>query len=137
VALRARGDGLRIFPGYVGDGPVLAAPWVPDVSLAGETGKVLPEFLWAALDCPGAFANWPPEESIVLLGELCAQIDGSVSAGKWCVVVAWPLGTEGRKRLAGTAVMSGSGETVAVAKATWIEVPRDIATNADALARES
>jgi hypothetical protein len=53
------------------------------------------------------------------------------------VVVAWPLGTEGRKRLAGTAVMSGSGETVAVAKATWIEVPRDIATNADALARES
>jgi hypothetical protein len=96
---RPRGDGLRIFPGPVDEGQILAAPWVPDDSLAGDAGKIRNEFLWAALDCAGAFANWPPEHSVVLLGELCAEISGSVSSGESCVVLAWPLGTQGRKRL--------------------------------------
>lgn len=121
---RARGDGLRIFPGTVGESPVLAAPWVPDDSLAGADGKVLPEFLWAALDCAGAFANWPPEDKAVLLGEFCARISGSVTPGEECIVIAWPLGTDGRKRFAGTAVFRPLRELIAIARATWIEIPR-------------
>ena len=129
---RPKGDGLRIFPGTFGDGPVLAAPWVPDDSLAGSDGNVLPEFLWAALDCAGAFANWPPEDKAVLLGELCTRMHGVVSPGQSCVVVAWPIAIEGRKRLSGTAVLSPSGKTVALARATWIEVPRDGVASAQA-----
>ena len=129
---RAQGDGLRIFPGILGNGPVLASPWVPDQSLAGSDGNVLPEFLWAALDCAGAFANWPPDDKAVLLGELCTRIFGAVSPGQSCVVVAWPIAIEGRKRLSGTAVLSPSGKTMALARATWIEVPRDVVARTQA-----
>lgn len=121
---RAKGDGLRIFPGTIGDGPVLSAPWVPDDSLAGSDGTVLPEFVWAALDCAGAFANWPPEDKAVLLGELCTRICGVVSPGQPCIVAAWPLGVDGRKRFSGSALFSSSRELIAIARATWIEVPR-------------
>jgi len=107
---------------------VLAAPWVPHESLADASGRVPPEFLWAALDCAGGFAIMPPEDQLILLGELCARLDGDVKVGERCVVVAWPLGVEGRKRLAGTAILSASGVPVAMARATWIEVRRADAT---------
>ena len=120
---RAEGDGLRIFPGPLADETLLAAPWVPHESLADDSKRVLPEFLWAALDCAGAFAVLPPDDGLILLGELCARLDGSVEVGERCVVVAWPLGVDGRKRFAGTAILSASGAAVAVARATWIELP--------------
>jgi hypothetical protein len=53
---RTEGDGLRIFSGPVNGSDVMAAPWFPDPSLAGETGRVRTEFLWAALDCPAGWA---------------------------------------------------------------------------------
>ena len=56
---RAEGDGLRIFPGRTADDAVFAAPWVPHASLDDGSGQVAPEFLWAALDCAGAFAVMP------------------------------------------------------------------------------
>ena len=55
--LRCEGDGLRIFPGPTADEGVLAAPWVPHASLDDGAGRVATEFLWAALDCAGAFAK--------------------------------------------------------------------------------
>jgi hypothetical protein len=53
---RTEGDGLRIFSGPVIGSEVMAAPWLPDASLAGKTGRVRTEFLWAALDCPAGWA---------------------------------------------------------------------------------
>lgn len=120
---RAEGDGLRIFPGRTADDAVLAAPWVPHASLDGGAGRVAPEFLWAALDCAGAFAVMPLNFEPILLGELCARLDGDVAIGEHCVVVAWAIGVEGRKRFAGTAIYSAAGEAIAVARATWIEIP--------------
>jgi hypothetical protein len=35
--------------------------------------------------------------------------------------VGWPLGEDGRKRYAGTALSTGDGELLAKARATWIE----------------
>lgn len=118
---RLVGDGLRIFPGATVDGAVLAAPWIPHVSLADDAGQVRPEFVWAALDCAGAFAVMPPS-GLILLGELHARLDSAVKVGEPCVVAAWPLGVEGRKHFAGTAVFS-SERLAAMARATWIEVP--------------
>src|SRR5690606_14243812 len=119
---RSRGDGLRIFPGALKEGALFAAPWIPGPSIADADGGIAPEFLWAALDCAGAFAVGIPEGKLVLLGEICARVDGSVRAGEKCVVTAWARGSEGRTRCAGTAVFSEGGALIAVAGSTWIDV---------------
>jgi hypothetical protein len=120
---RRVGDGLRIFPGALDADGVVAAPWIPDRSLANEAEVVAREFLWAALDCSSGFAVLPiPEGKTIVLGELSARIDGDVAPDEKCVVVGWPLRIEGRKRLAAAAVLNESGKLVAVGRATWIGV---------------
>jgi len=120
---RGPGDGLRIFPGPLDPAGPVAAPWIPDASLADGRVEVRPEFLWAALDCPGAFALDIPEGAPVLLGELSAVIRGTVAAGERCIVLGWNLGRDGRKHFAGTALYAESGECRAFARATWFEMP--------------
>jgi hypothetical protein len=118
---RAQGDGLRIFAGALPGGRMVAAPWVPDGSLADEHGLVRPEFLWAALDCPGYFAVSGADLSVALLGRMTAAISQRVRPGAQNIVLGWEIGREGRKRVAGTAVYTASGILCAKAKATWIE----------------
>jgi hypothetical protein len=121
---RRAGDGLRIFPGSLEADGRVAAPWIPDRSLANGSFTVGREFLWAALDCTSGFAVSPiPEGKAIVLGELSARIDGDVVPDDKCVVVGWPLRIEGRKRLSAAAVLKDSGELLAVGHATWIEVP--------------
>jgi hypothetical protein len=129
---RKPGDGLRIFAGPLpalprGTGEArdvdnaVAAPWVVDESLGTPTPT---DFLWAALDCPSGFALWSPlEGTTVVLGQLTGSIRGEVKPGDRCVAMGWPLQVEGRKRFAGSAVFSETGELIAVARAVWIEVP--------------
>jgi len=119
---RAEGDGLRIFAGPVEGRDVVAAPWVPHTSLAGEVGTVREEFLWAALDCPGGPPLLPRPHGgrVVVLGRLAAKVAGVVSPGERCVVVAWRLGREGRKLYSGSALFSQDSELRAVARATWL-----------------
>jgi hypothetical protein len=122
---RAEGDGLRIFTGPVVGRELVAAPWTPDESLTSADGVVGQEFLWAALDCPGAFANGFPEIAMVL-GRLSAEVVRPVRPGEPCVVVGWSEGSEGRKHFAGTAIFGDDGQLVAFARATWISlVPTD------------
>jgi hypothetical protein len=123
---RAPHDGLRIFPGPLKDSSTIAAPWIPDASLADDSGRLRSEFLWASLDCAGAFVHFPlPEGLAIVLGELTAAIEGDVRPGERCIVMAWPLGVDGRKRYSGTAVYAPDNRLVALARATWIEVPSD------------
>jgi hypothetical protein len=115
---RPEGDGLRIFAGPVaGRAPLVAAPWTPSATSVGR------EFVWAALDCPGAFAVGYPDRGATLLGRLAAQIDSVPTPGDRCIVAAWPLGEDGRKLYAATAVFSEAGDALAWARATWI-IPR-------------
>jgi hypothetical protein len=124
---RARGDGLRIFPGPMSGSapPLLGAPWVADDSLDGGDGKVRPEFMWAALDCPGGWLAIAPHGRIVLLGELAAHIDRRVHIGERCVVIGWRIASEGRKHETATALFDEDQVLCAYARATWIE-PRPI-----------
>lgn len=117
-------DGLRIFPGRV-DGEVhaVAAPWTPNASLAGAHGIARSEFMWAALDCPGAFALMGDRSRPMLLGHMTAKVHAPVRIGEHYVVIAWRMGVEGRKQLAGSAVLDGEGTPVAVARATWFDLP--------------
>ena len=111
---RAPGDGLRIFASPVRH-DVVASTWEP-----GD--EPTPELVWAALDCPGAFAVGATERGETVLGRMAAEITRLPRAGERCVVVAWPLGEDGRKLYAGTALYSGD-ELLARARQTWV-VPR-------------
>jgi len=121
---RRAGDGLRIFPGSLETDGLVAAPWTPDRSLASGSDAVGREFLWAALDCTSGFAVLPiPEGRAIVLGELSVRIDGDAVPADKYVVIGWPLRIDGRKRLSAAAVLTDSGELLAVGRATWIEVP--------------
>jgi acyl-CoA thioesterase FadM len=107
---------------------VVAAPWLPADSLAGDDGKVAVEFLWAALDCPGYFAVSGGRRTMVL-GEMQAHVDRSVHLGEPCTVIGWRIGTEGRRHFAGTAVFDEDGELCARARATWVEIHSPLAVS--------
>lgn len=124
---RGPGDGLCIYAGPVQPvtaelpANLVASPWTPDASLAGTRGRVRPEFHWAALDCPGAFAVSVPGQ-LMLLGSMRARLEREVEVGEPCVVVGWSLGAEGRKHRAATALYGADGACVARAQAIWIEL---------------
>lgn len=117
---RAAGDGLRIFPGHERPGEPMAAPWVPDASLADEHGKIPSAVAWAALDCIGYFAAGAPDYPVALLGRMTAEMLGDVSVGARYVLQGVPLGREGRKLHAGTVLYDAAGDVVGRARQTWI-----------------
>ncbi len=121
---RAEGDGLRIFPGWVTGRNVVATSWTPDASLSGDGEVVQPEFVWASLDCPGAWCLFTEPGNVrpVMLGRMAAKLLAPVRPGEQCVVIGWPRGEEGRKLYSGTALFSHDGELRAVARATWVRV---------------
>jgi hypothetical protein len=134
---REAGDGLRIFAGPLArqarpDSPVLAATWTPDPTLAAEDGLVATEFLWSALDCPTGYACSYDRETggfdgtPILLGRMAARIEARPRPGERCVVTAWETGRDGRKRLAEAAAFGETGTLLAVARATWIAVDRQV-----------
>jgi hypothetical protein len=115
---RAEGDGLRLKAAPVGDGR-LVAPWRP----SSDDGALV----WAALDCPGAFAVNPGfARGLTVLGRLTARVLEAPRAGDECVVVAWPLeGGDERRLNAGTAVFRGE-TPLAYARAIWFVVGAEI-----------
>ena len=122
---RAIGDGLRIFAGAVPDRRVVAAPWVPDASVADDDGLVRTEVLWAALDCPSwfAWAAFEPWEGRPLLGRLAAEILERPRSGDRLVSVAWPTSRDGRKIYSGSALFTADGTLLARSRSTWLTVP--------------
>jgi hypothetical protein len=125
VCGRGREDALGVFAGTVGDREVVASPWTPPDWTADADGRVLPQFVWAVLDCPTYFAVYTDGElPMSFLGRMAVQIDAPVPAGEEHVVIAWPLGVDGRKRHAGAAVLSSEGVPLAVARVLMIE-PRE------------
>ncbi len=119
---RAVGDGMRIFPGPVTGGRMVAAPWIPDASLSDDHGLVRHEFIWAALDCPGAFGAMGDIPRTIVLGKLAVAILKDIKANEQCVVIGWKIAEYGRKYNVGTAVFSKFDGLCAKAKATWIEL---------------
>jgi hypothetical protein len=117
---RVRGDGMRVFAGPLPELALVAAPWVPDVSLDRGDGKVRAEFMSAALDCPGYYAV-AADDRMMLLAEFTAHVDRLVHVGESCTLIGWQLSQSGRKHEAGTALFDGKGELCGRARALWIE----------------
>jgi hypothetical protein len=127
---RGPGDGLRIFPGPLADRPVWAAPWTPDRSVTDAGGRVRPEVVWAALDCPGGIAAAEAAgvsgDTAILLGQMTADLAALPVAADQCRVIAWPGGRDGRKLTAGSALVGPGGEVLATARTVWLTVPRPV-----------
>ncbi len=113
---RDDGSGLHIHPGPIpGRHGLVATTWV--------ARDVAPEVVWAAIDCPGAYAACDPGRGEVVLGQMTARVARMPEEGERCVVVGWRLGEDGRKLFAGTALYGATGEVLAVARQVWI-LPR-------------
>jgi hypothetical protein len=110
----SRDDGLGIYAGPVPESELVAATWTP------RAEHVAPEFVWAALDCPGAYAVHGGERGMPVLGRLAAHVEHLPHPGERCSIVGWPLGEDGRKLYAGTALYGEDGRVLGAARATWI-----------------
>ncbi|MEC9347896.1 MAG: hypothetical protein VYB54_16850 [Pseudomonadota bacterium] len=122
-SMREPGDALRVFTGPVEGTRLVAAPWRPHGNFAGEDGMIADRYVFAALDCPGAWAFHGSSQGNMLLGTIVGEVTGKVAPEEDCTVVAWPIREEGRKAFAGSAVFNAAGTVVASAFATWIVVP--------------
>ena len=121
---RDAGDGMRIFPVELPRrAPLFGARWTPEAWLADDRGRVRPECVWAALDCPTSapvanFGEGPP----MVLARLAARLGCSALAGEEHSIVSWPLEVAGRKRHSGAALFDSGGRMLCAARALWIEL---------------
>lgn len=115
-------DGLEIYTGPVEGAGIVACAWTPTPDLADESGRIAPEFIHAALDCPTYWALPRGGEMAALLARLTSRIDAPLPRiGETLIVAAWPLASEGRKHRGASAVYSANGALIARAEALWIE----------------
>jgi hypothetical protein len=127
------GDGLRIFAGpEPGDGPdrgqVRVAGWRPDPAFLDGDGRLRPELVWSALDCPGGWALAGPGNTGTLQVEIREPVDGR----RPLIVMGWRADTPtpragSRRRHAGTALFDARGRLLAVGAAIWV-APDPLAT---------
>lgn len=123
VCGRAREDAFGVFAGRVDGRDAVASPWMPPRWTAAESGDVRAEFVWAVLDCPTYFALYADDElPMSVLAQITAELRQPVRSGVEHVVMAWPIGIDGRKGYAGSAVVSADGDVLALARALLIEL---------------
>jgi hypothetical protein len=117
-----RDDGLGLSPGRLPDGRT-ACTWTPDTSLAAadEPTHVRPEFVWAALDCPGGWTADIVGRPMVL-GRITAEVYAPAEVGERHVVMGRWLGEDGRKTFTTTTLYDSDGRALARAEQVWFAV---------------
>ncbi|MGH6950785.1 MAG: hypothetical protein ACREH4_07925 [Vitreimonas sp.] len=116
-------DGLDIFTGPVDGAAMVACVWTPGADLADAAGRVAPEFIHAALDCPSYWALPRAGEIVALLARLTASVDAPLPrVGEDLIVTAWHLNSDVRKHHAAAALYSADGAVIARSRALWIEL---------------
>jgi len=117
-----REDSYGVMAGAVAGRDVVATPWTPDERTDVDgSGRTAPEHVWAVLDCPTYFALYPDTKPVSFLARFAARVDDLPVVGTEHVVMAWPIGRDGRKHLAGSAVLDADGAVLARAEALLIE----------------
>lgn len=123
VCGRSRHDGFDLFTGPVEGADLVASPWTPPTWAGDADGTVRPEFVWAALDCPGYFALHDPETTVAYLARQQVEIVAPIHTDVEYVVVGKPLERAGRKGVSATAVLDADGTVLAHAECLLV-VPR-------------
>ena len=123
---RDEGEGLQLLTGPVAGSDVVATQWKPHKSFTGLDGLIPRRILWSALDCPGGWSIVRDSGVIMLLGRFTAEVDGDLKAGTPCTIIGWPMGREGRKAFAGTAIYDDHGKVRGRAKVVWIDIGKQI-----------
>jgi hypothetical protein len=113
VCGRSRPDGLRVYTGPAGDSDLVATPWTPPAWTGDEDGFVLPEFVWAALDCPAFFALHGDDMKVSYLARQQVEVLAPIHTDVEYIVAGRPLERSGRKGLAATAVLDADGNVLA------------------------
>lgn len=122
-ASRAKHDGLDIFTGKLSDRDMVACTWSPAADLADADGRIAPEFIHAALDCPGYWSLPGAGQVVAVLARFSVSIDAPPPpVGEELIVAAWPLSSDGRKHKAASALYDADGAVLARAEALWIEL---------------
>ena len=112
--LRRRACACSPAPSATASSPAPGSP--PPSTSTDQKASSAPEFICAALDCPGAWgliARYGIEGPFVL-GRMTYRLTKPIYAGERYVVQGWALGREGRKLMCGTAVHDAEGELCAV-----------------------
>ena len=123
---RAIHDGLRLFTGVSLDKRYVAAPFDTYDQLYDNEDKLKTEQIYAALDCPGAYAiSQIDEEKIMVLGQITVEVIEPILKEEKLIVVGWYMGKERKKNYSGTAIVTTKGIVKAKANATWIEINPD------------
>lgn len=120
----ARADGFHLHPGPVEGTDLVASPWTPPDWAADSDGAVLPEFVWAALDCPGYFAVHGNDQTLAFLARQQSEVLTPLRVGVEYVAVGRPLERSGRKGFAATAILDAGGAVLARSEQLVI-VPRE------------
>jgi hypothetical protein len=109
---RAEGDGVRLFAGPVAGRALVAAPWTPHLAFADAEGNVLPEFVWAVLDCPTimalVFRSAPAATDRVVTARLAV-------ATARCSTTCWPqvgMNGNGEWRRGGMSTFDRAGSSM-------------------------
>ncbi len=127
-----RPDGLRIFPGPVAsardDLTRVAAPWIPDATVAADfheydepAPRACLAATWAALDCIGGWAG-DLGERLMVLGQMTAIIDDLPVQGEQHVVTGEHRGSQGRKTFTASTLHDADGRIVGRAEHVWVAV---------------
>jgi hypothetical protein len=85
---------------------------------------VLPEFVWATLNCPRYFAIHNTDLMLALLARQQTEVHTPVRVGVEYAVVGRPLARDGRKGFAASAILDADGELLAQSEQLLI-VPRE------------
>jgi hypothetical protein len=119
-----RQDGMRLLATPVPGRPnTVAAGWTPAAELADEHGRVLPEFVWAALDCPGGWTAIDTDRrETLVLGRLVVRLTGQPRCGERHVVVGCLDRQVGRTAWVRTALYDDAGTVLASGQAQWLSV---------------
>ncbi|WP_434445849.1 hypothetical protein [Lentzea sp. E54] len=116
-----RDDGIAALLGPLDGRSEWAGVWRPSDVLPNDGKHVLPEIVWAALDCPSAQPVAPDGGPAFVLGTFVAQVEQPVELGVDHVLLAWELGREGRKAYSSSAIIGPNG-VCGRARAVWVTI---------------
>jgi hypothetical protein len=116
-----RVDGLGLhFGDLPGEPSMTAALLVADATIPHDERGMLPEMVWAALDCPSYVPALWSADVPSLLAWMQAELHEPIPLGEPIVACGWPLEAEGRKQHTASALLSADGRILARARHLWV-----------------